>query len=63
MQLTTNDFDCDDSNLFCFQCKHKTYFIKVLTDKQWVVMEAFPFVIMYNQPLLFSLVVFLKKWA
>jgi len=46
-----------------FSVNIKLNFIKVLTDKQWVVMEAFPFVIKYNQPLLFSLVVFLKKWA
>ena len=46
-----------------FSVNIKLNFIKVLTDKQWVVLEAFPFVIKYNQPLLFSLVVFLKKWA
>ena len=37
MQLTTNDGDYADNNMYCFQCKHKTYFIKVLADKQCVV--------------------------
>jgi len=63
MQLTTNDGDYDYNNMCCFQCKHKTYFTKVLADKQWVVIVSFPFVIIYNQPLLCVLVVFFKKWS